>query len=404
MVLARTADKFVRTVLSALLLINLVPSVAVGDLQAADLDGQIVAARQLVDELLARFTTSHPDVVSAKLVLDRLIARQGSVSGALQSGDAKHRSPPKAAGEVGVANVHPTSPALPIAQARQERRVYTVEQFRQLCALPGIVGCFDFEGPEPLSSSRNAIVGALGQSADGRVRSLLYSGPEVGGGHGVRMNFAPEDNADHGSFKVTADVFGPGDLMTVQWSQWLSPSLVRDFDGQGTLNSAQIGGDGPKQLIINEIGDKRGCSFGQVVISNAYWRGIAGMYHGCGLWFSPRQKLELRDGKQRGTDIQPGGTTFADALILDRKWTTSTQRNLRTCCLSAAFPLVRIRTATTAVWAGERPTGQPFALNWILLIAGPNGRANVRFRRIVRILMDMCGIGSSMPTRRNLGW
>ena len=98
-----------------------------------------------------------------------------------------------------------------------------------------------------------------------------------------------------------------GDRMTVQWRQWFSPELVTTFSADGHRILPTVGGGGAKQMVIMEMGDPRGCSFGQIVANNGYWVGKIGIYHGCDLWFTPRAPTGLGRRDPSDVDVQPGG-------------------------------------------------------------------------------------------------
>ncbi|MCP5157419.1 MAG: hypothetical protein H6983_24810 [Ectothiorhodospiraceae bacterium] len=201
----------------------------------------------------------------------------------------------------------PSTTPVPIAAAREARQVEYVDSFASLCGMLGVLACFDFEGGQPLLGHPGVYRGDLRKSSDGRVRARVYRGPETAGGTSVRMDFAPEDGADHGTFAVTVDAFGEGDRMTVQWRQWFSKEMVAANGLSGGDIKRDIGGGGAKQLGINEIGDPAGCSFGEIVTNTYYWSGIASLYHGCGLWYSPKTKAPVGRADPSDFDMQPGG-------------------------------------------------------------------------------------------------
>ena len=213
---------------------------------------------------------------------------------------AAHPAPARA-GFV-AANVTTASPP---QGERGTRPIRHARTFAELCEEPGVLACFDFDGERPLASRVGTLTASLGATRDRPAKAYLYRGPETRGGGAVRMDFLPSDGPDHGGLTFTLNEFREGDTIVVQWRQWFSPELVTTFDSERRPIKSAVGGDGAKQLIINEIGDPAGCSFGQIV-ANTSWNGPVGLYHGCGLWATPNVP-DPTGTDPYDYDIQPGG-------------------------------------------------------------------------------------------------
>ena len=207
------------------------------------------------------------------------------------------------------AGTHPDVSATATANAPQgergTRRIRHVRSFPELCKEPGVLACFDFDGDRPLASRIGSLSASFGAAPNRPAKAYLYRGPETRGGGAVRMDFLASDGPDHGGLTFTLDEFAEGDTIVVQWRQWFSPELVTTFDSERRPIKPTVGGDGAKQLIINEIGDPAGCSFGQIV-ANTSWNGPVGLYHGCGLWATPNVP-DPTGTDPYDYDIQPGG-------------------------------------------------------------------------------------------------
>ena len=289
--------------------------------EAAELDARIRAAETRIDLMLERYTERHPDMVYARGVLADLRAARAKAAAGASVGAAPSTTVPHAAPQAPapqrtppisqVAALPPvTAPPrvpLPRAVAREQRAVSYARDFKQLCASKGVLACFDFDGPAPLSSKVGKIAGELAASSGGEVRARVYHGDETRGGGALRMDFLARDGADHGSFIFTVDTFGEGDRLILQWRQWFSPALITRFSPDGRQLMPAIGGGGAKQVNIGEIGDKRGCSFGEIVAGNVYWGGALSVYHGCGLWYRPMTPAPIGAADPSDYDLQPGG-------------------------------------------------------------------------------------------------
>lgn len=272
------------------------------------LGAAIRSAELQMELLLLEYTPKHPDVRAARVELDALRERYADAMARkrLDQGRGRDRQTALPAGP----DVHgdrrlSVAVPSPRAAAREGRSVDHVGDFTEYCRSPGVLACFDFEGEQPLASGVGRLHSALTTSSDRKVRARLYD-ESPARGRSVRMDFRPEDGADHGALAFTINAFTEGDRLTVQWRQWVSPALVIQPGTTGTLEFPAIGGMGAKQLIINEIGDPRGCSFGEIVTGNFRWLGHVGLYQGCELWFEPRTRLRL-PGDGSDFDMQPGG-------------------------------------------------------------------------------------------------
>ena len=295
---------------AVLLLLTMLCSLAAGAQLSSvtELDSSLRSAQTRLKDLQSRFTDRHPDVLAAQRLVNELKAARDIAA------EAVHKNAP-ASSTTSTLSVSPASsvnppevvPPPPLASARAARKLPQVSDFAALCKADGVLACFDFEGDAPLRSRVGAIRGELSRVASGGIPARIVHGDAAHGSSAVRMDFHAQDNADHGSFVVTADAFGQGDLLTVQWRQWLSPELITTFSDKGEQIRPPVGGDGTKQLGISEIGDSQGCTYGQVVMTNLYWSGVPVLYHGCGLWFIPRGPVPAAANNPNDYDLQPGG-------------------------------------------------------------------------------------------------
>lgn len=294
-----------RSLVWMVLLIALTPPAAVAA-SAVERLAEIDRAQVELEDLLLRYTDKHPDVVAARERLERLRKRH-------RESAAPAPAPTAAAGVAEVPSAtdgrqgRAEAPVVPRARERERRTIEYEDDFSATCGRPGVVACFDFEGESPLASRVGVLKGELTAGADGNVRARLARAGAAGGGQVVRMDFSPADAADHGAFIFHLDRFREGDRLTVQWRQWFTPSLITHFDGRGARITPSVGGDGPKQLSISEIGDPQGCSFGDLVIGNAGWLGTHVIYHGCGLWYRPVTLAPAGPTDPTDMDMQPGG-------------------------------------------------------------------------------------------------
>lgn len=281
---------------------------------ALDLDQRIRFVQSELEALSSRYTEQHPDVRAARRLLDELRARRSKIPAPAVPPVVAPlpTAPPPASIAPAAPSVPPPvavtpAPPPPVAVARQHRKFQYAADSAALCRSEGVIACFDFEGDAPLQSKVGDYRGMLSTSSDGKVRAQIGAGLGARGGHAVRMDIRAEDAADHGAFVVQADAFGKGDWLTVQWRQWFSDGLPTTFSASGERQRPLIGGDGMKQLSISEIGDAAGCTFSEVVLTNLYWSGFPMLYHGCGLWFTPRVAAPIGASDAADFDLQPGG-------------------------------------------------------------------------------------------------
>jgi hypothetical protein len=276
-----------------------------------DLDRRIRDLEFKLDVLLLEYTVRHPDVRVVQSRLEDLYAKRR------QRGELKPKTPPEVPAPldqppekvVAVVDAQVSKLAdqpVPSAIARKRRELQYVQTYEELCLFPGVLACFDFDGKSPLASEIGKITGEFYRSSSEEIGAKLYRGKESRGKNSVRMDFRSKDGANHGAFFFHLDAFGQGDLMTVQWRQWFSPEITTRFEPDRGLVFPGVGGDGAKQLVISEIGDSQGCSFGELVTGNSRWLGVVRMYHGCGLWFAPTASVTFPNGT-RDLDVQPGG-------------------------------------------------------------------------------------------------
>ncbi len=281
-------------------------SPGLGATSAAEVAAEIHREQVALEDLLTRYTEKHPDVIAARARL--------AVLGERRRQRALQEPVPRVDGAAAPTDVQSVLPRASAAVApaprpleRERRRIEHEDDFNATCARPGIVACYDFEGTKPLSSKVGKVAGELTPGADGMVRARLVNAGAAGGGQVVRMDFRAADGADHGAFVFHQDSFAEGDRLTVQWRQWFTSSLITRFDSRGAQRRPTVGGDGPKQVSISEMGDPQGCSFGDIVIGNAGWLGTHVIYHGCGLWYRPMVLGPAGPEDPTDMDVQPGG-------------------------------------------------------------------------------------------------
>jgi hypothetical protein len=162
----------------------------------------------------------------------------------------------------------------------------TTFDFEARCALPGVVRCFAFDGPEEIADGFVRAGTATTPVIDTTVKasgtgSLKFTVPGNSGPNSAGtflMNFSPgtrntlRSNGDGIAYPVQ---FGPGEEFYVQWRQRFSPEMLQ-----------RMGGGGWKTIIVGE-GDRpdflaSSCTDLEIAVNNGGYRGFPQMYHSCG--------------------------------------------------------------------------------------------------------------------------
>jgi hypothetical protein len=254
-------------------------------------------------KLLERLTDRHPDVVRINSDIQDLDARIAALS--------KIAEPKTELETVSLANPVSAGVASEIKVAKApspqlvERRIQYDDSFNNVCARPGVLACFDFEGDSPIESTMSSKKGALSLDSKGAEQPKYERGFRARGRTSLRMNYLASDAANHGAFDVLMDEYEEGDTMVVQWRQWFSPELVVHFDENRLPVYPKVGGDGSKQLTIAEIGDTNGCSFGGFGLTTSRFLFLV-ISHGCNIWYVPNNR-DPTGTDRADLDFQPGG-------------------------------------------------------------------------------------------------
>ena len=169
------------------------------------------------------------------------------------------------------------------------------QDFPTRCAQPGVLRCVGFDSASDIAGG----IGANSGTAPGTATPTLDATLNASGGTGSSLKFViPANSAANSSgyfwINFSDDLltqFGENSEFYIQWRQRFSPEFISTvYAGGGGWKQAIIGeGDNPGCTPSNSLTKDNGgfcassCTQLEVVTQNTYHRGIAQMYHSCGV-------------------------------------------------------------------------------------------------------------------------
>lgn len=174
--------------------------------------------------------------------------------------------------------------------------------FKQRAHAPGVINAWGFDSTNDTSGSTLAGVAHIDPGSSG-VPPTLDGATKASGNSALKMTIASQSGANGaGSWSDNfrdnlSRTVGSGGEFYVQWRQRFSSSFL-------STNYVSTGNNGWKQMSMSE-GDRAGtpvysCVDIDIPVQNTQMRGIAQMYHSCG----------VKDGKYEPLDVETGGFIY----------------------------------------------------------------------------------------------